>query len=448
MTEPTCTKQGYTTHTCSCGESYVDTYMNALGHDFKMKEVVEPTNCGEGYTIYECSRCGLTERRDKVPMAGDGEHEYDYYNVELWDDNYYEVDCKYCDYFCLLTMDKILKYREVDTKIKEIIGNIITNDMCDAEKIIEVNNWICLNCYYDYGTYNGTNKDNDSYDAYGAIVKGKAVCAGYAKAFKEFMNELGIECRYVRSYSLNHAWNQVKLDDGWYWIDCTWNDYDIEDFYYNSYFLRTGQRTEDEEGGTICNGTKWVDWLSLYEKYRVSNSSEINQVYEMQKDNYGIYFLFDSEEDYKEIWSISSEYYDKYSESLHRFVYNKEKYLIVIKNTEQLKLLFEERISDDTCEQEYPSVETEILMEQKDEIPESEESSEEDADSEEEPSVEENTDTQEESSEETTSTEDKIETENNTDEEALDQTSTEEESTEEKSSVEGADIADDLIIEP
>ena len=35
VTAPTCTEQGYTTHTCSrCGESYVDSYVDALGHDW------------------------------------------------------------------------------------------------------------------------------------------------------------------------------------------------------------------------------------------------------------------------------------------------------------------------------------------------------------------------------------------------------------------------------
>ena len=35
VTEPTCTAQGYTTHTCTCGDSYVDSYTNALGHSYK-----------------------------------------------------------------------------------------------------------------------------------------------------------------------------------------------------------------------------------------------------------------------------------------------------------------------------------------------------------------------------------------------------------------------------
>ena len=33
VTAPTCTEQGYTTHTCTkCGDSYVDSYVEALGH--------------------------------------------------------------------------------------------------------------------------------------------------------------------------------------------------------------------------------------------------------------------------------------------------------------------------------------------------------------------------------------------------------------------------------
>jgi len=34
VTAPTCTEQGYTTHICECGASYVDAYTDALGHDW------------------------------------------------------------------------------------------------------------------------------------------------------------------------------------------------------------------------------------------------------------------------------------------------------------------------------------------------------------------------------------------------------------------------------
>ena len=46
VTAPTCTEGGYTTYTCSCGDSYVGAYTSALGHD-----VVDGT----------CTRCGLSQ---------------------------------------------------------------------------------------------------------------------------------------------------------------------------------------------------------------------------------------------------------------------------------------------------------------------------------------------------------------------------------------------------
>ena len=34
VTEPTCTEKGYTTYTCTCGDSYVDAYVDELGHEY------------------------------------------------------------------------------------------------------------------------------------------------------------------------------------------------------------------------------------------------------------------------------------------------------------------------------------------------------------------------------------------------------------------------------
>ena len=51
VTAPTCTEQGYTTYTCACGDSYVDDYVEALGHN---------------YTGLYCGICG-----EKNPDAAD-----------------------------------------------------------------------------------------------------------------------------------------------------------------------------------------------------------------------------------------------------------------------------------------------------------------------------------------------------------------------------------------
>ena len=67
--EPTCTAQGFTTHTCSnCGDSYVDTYIDALGHDYGDWETTkEATYEEDGEERRECSRCGDEQKRI-IPM--------------------------------------------------------------------------------------------------------------------------------------------------------------------------------------------------------------------------------------------------------------------------------------------------------------------------------------------------------------------------------------------
>ena len=60
VTAPTCTEKGYTTHTCTeCGDSYADTYVDALGHTEIADEAIAPTCSTAGKTAgTHCSVCG------------------------------------------------------------------------------------------------------------------------------------------------------------------------------------------------------------------------------------------------------------------------------------------------------------------------------------------------------------------------------------------------------
>ncbi len=69
------------------------------------------------------------------------------------------------------------------------------------------------------------------YDAYGCLVLHRAVCAGYAAAFQVLMQRLGVECGRVTGWSssektgeVSHAWNYIRLSDGYYYVDVTWDD--------------------------------------------------------------------------------------------------------------------------------------------------------------------------------------------------------------------------------
>jgi len=56
VTNPTCTEQGYTTYVCNCGDTYVDNYEAALGHDLTTT-TVNATCEADGSVTTTCSRC-------------------------------------------------------------------------------------------------------------------------------------------------------------------------------------------------------------------------------------------------------------------------------------------------------------------------------------------------------------------------------------------------------
>ena len=78
VTAPTCTEKGYTTHTCACGDSYVDTYVDALGHAWDNGKVTkEPTETETGVKTFTCTRCGET-KTETIPKLT---HEHSYKDV-------------------------------------------------------------------------------------------------------------------------------------------------------------------------------------------------------------------------------------------------------------------------------------------------------------------------------------------------------------------------------
>ncbi len=66
----------------------------------------------------------------------------------------------------------------------------------------------------------------------GVFLDGKAVCAGYACAMQYLLQKCGIESSKVSGYLKKengtqggaHAWNLVKIDGDYYYMDTTWDD--------------------------------------------------------------------------------------------------------------------------------------------------------------------------------------------------------------------------------
>ena len=100
--------------------------------------------------------------------------------------------------------------------------------------------------------------------AYSALVNGRTVCAGYARAFQYLMQQLGIPCYYCTGYAgEDHAWNIIKLEDDFYNVDTTWDDTETGTGTYD-YFNKTdadyaGTHVRQELSVNLppCNGEKY-----------------------------------------------------------------------------------------------------------------------------------------------------------------------------------------------
>lgn len=67
----TCTSDGYTVHTCSCGASYTDNYTSATGHRWsEWKTVKKATTSSEGRKQRTCNSCGKTESKTIAKVQG------------------------------------------------------------------------------------------------------------------------------------------------------------------------------------------------------------------------------------------------------------------------------------------------------------------------------------------------------------------------------------------
>ena len=138
----------------------------------------------------------------------------------------------------------------------------VDESMSDMDKMIAIHDHIVLNAEYDIETYEAQNNNHPtSFSAYGVLVENYGVCQSYTLAYSLLLKKVGIEVSTVRSRSLSHIWNLVKIDNEWYHIDVTWDDptHDKKGLVSYKYFLAS-----DEEFGSQGTAHYATDWVTDY----------------------------------------------------------------------------------------------------------------------------------------------------------------------------------------
>ena len=128
--------------------------------------------------------------------------------------------------------------RAAEEAAKQIMEGI-SPGMDDYEKLKYFHDYLVLNCV-------PSTDDPYADTIYGALVRGKALCEGYTKAFSYLCNLAGIENVIVTGVTdVPHMWNMVKLGGNWYHVDVTWDDSsdklheDYPDIILYQYFMVT-----------------------------------------------------------------------------------------------------------------------------------------------------------------------------------------------------------------
>ncbi len=145
----------------------------------------------------------------------------DGYVVTTWS-NSAELECRVIDSCKGANLPAM--YAEMEQKCDEITAQA-QGCPTDYEKVLFVHDYLVEHTEYD--TAGARSDKHDLWNtAYGCLIRGNAVCQGYAEAFQMIMEKLGIPCGVcsgVAKYE-SHAWNYVCIDGVYYWIDVTWDD--------------------------------------------------------------------------------------------------------------------------------------------------------------------------------------------------------------------------------
>lgn len=104
---------------------------------------------------------------------------------------------------------------------------LVDDSMNDLQKAMVLHDYVINNSVY------ADDEFDISHSAWGFFYNGRIVCAGLALVYSYFLRQVGVECDYIFSNQMHHAWNAVKVDGTWYYVDLTYDGQTLNNDYPN-----------------------------------------------------------------------------------------------------------------------------------------------------------------------------------------------------------------------
>lgn len=127
---------------------------------------------------------------------------------------------EFCPEYSYESKAKEQMQEEIDRETEDFLEDSkLTQLYSDYEKIKYVYEYVVQSVDY-------VSDAKDSQNLYSALVNKESVCAGYARETQYLLEKLGVFCTYVTGETKGqpHAWNLVKCDGNYYYVDSTWGD--------------------------------------------------------------------------------------------------------------------------------------------------------------------------------------------------------------------------------
>lgn len=168
--------------------------------------------------------------------------------------------------FLAISKDHVLesvrtKYYSAASKRLEEFKNSLPAGISDYEIAVAAHDLIVKENFYRYDSGSIPSTAASAHSITGWLDGTGVVCEGYAKAYQFLLSGAGVDCSYVTGTANGtaHAWNIVKCDGQWFWVDLTFDDQSaLPGGFYRYYFgLPNSAFLLDHTPGTTTYGSAY-----------------------------------------------------------------------------------------------------------------------------------------------------------------------------------------------